>query len=151
MIACGTQQRYVENTQYLSRNISKRKSNELASKILKACVNHKQGVHPRIFCRRWFGLEDVNEYGQPRYTEEQILAMEYEHGYREKCINLIARVLKIKPNTIHRWGKGVEFDNISPDKRVQYEIYLGYVDTIRVMAMNLAEVDEAVLVQLLHC
>ena len=125
-------------------------SEELVSKVLRKCVIKKQGIHPRIFCRRWFGLEKIKANGQPRYREEQILAMESEHGYREKCINLMARLLKIKPNTIHRWGKGVEFDKISPDKLTQYEIYLGYIDTIRVMATSFAELDQESLIQFSH-
>ncbi|MEL6164135.1 MAG: hypothetical protein AAFR37_10365, partial [Cyanobacteria bacterium J06628_3] len=73
----------------------------VAFKIQKVCIDSGQGIHPRMFCRRWFNLEAINEYGRPRFTEEQILAIESEHGYREKCINLLARILKIKPNTIH--------------------------------------------------
>ena len=122
----------------------------LTSKILKTSTSYKQGIHPRAFCRRWFGLEVINEYGRPRFTEEQILAMESEHGYREKCINLIARILKIKPNTIHRWGKGVAFDKIPADKRQKYEIYLGYVDAIRIITTSLKELEEASLLRLLR-
>ncbi len=119
-------------------------------RILKTCVNHGKGIHPRNFCRRWFGLEDLDVNGRPRYTEELILVMESEHGYREKCINLIARVLKIKPNTIHRWGKGVEFDKIPLDKRDQYEMYLGYVDSLRLITRSLAGLNEDFLLRLLH-
>ncbi|MGB5634330.1 MAG: hypothetical protein WBM44_10900 [Waterburya sp.] len=122
----------------------------LTSKIFQTSVSYKQGIHPRMFCRRWFGLSATNENGRPRFTEGQILAMESEHGYREKCINLIARLLKIKPNTIHRWGKGVAFDKIPTDKRQKYEIYLGYIDAIRVITTSLAELDEASLLRLLR-
>ncbi len=123
---------------------------KLAGKIFKTSISYKQGIHPRKFCRRWFGLEAINEYGRPRFTEEEILAMESEHGYREKCINLIARMLKIKPNTVHRWGKGVAFDKIPADKRQKYEIYLGYVDTIRVITTSLTKLDEHSLLKLLE-
>ncbi|VEP18545.1 conserved hypothetical protein [Hyella patelloides LEGE 07179] len=123
---------------------------DLTKKILKTSVHYNQGIHPKIFCRRWFGLEATNEYGRPRFTEAQILAIESEHGYREKCINLIARLLKIKPNTIHRWGKGVSFDKIPADKQQKYEIYLGYVDSIRIMTTNLTELDEVLLFKLLQ-
>ncbi|MEM7757787.1 MAG: hypothetical protein AAF298_06655 [Cyanobacteria bacterium P01_A01_bin.40] len=122
----------------------------LTSKIFQTSVNYKQGIHPRMFCRRWFGLSATNENGRPRFTQGQILAMESEHGYREKCINLIARLLKIKPNTIHRWGKGVTFDKIPVDKREKYEIYLGYIDAIRVITTSLPELDEASLLGLLR-
>ncbi len=122
----------------------------LVTKILKTSTSYKQGIHPRRFCRRWFGLESINEYGRPRLTEEQIVEIESEHGYREKCINLIARLLKIKPNTIHRWGKGVTFDKIPADKRQKYEIYLGYVDAIRVIVTSLTELDEYLLLRLLR-
>ncbi|MDZ8106194.1 MAG: hypothetical protein RM338_11305 [Nostoc sp. DedQUE12a] len=119
-------------------------------KILKACVNQGEGMHPRIFCRRWFGLEDVLEDGRLRFTETQILAIESEHGYREKCVNLIAKILKIKPNTVQRWGKGVEFNNIPSDKRHQYETYLRYVDMLRVLSASLAKHDETLVIKLLN-
>ena len=128
----------------------KNQSVHLISEILKSSVSQEQGIHPRKFCRRWFGLEAINEDRRPRFREEQILAMESEHGYREKCVNLIARILKIKPNTIHRWGKGVAFDKIPADKRQKYEIYLGYVDSIRIITTSLAELDEDVLLKLLR-
>ena len=122
----------------------------LTSKILKTSINHRQGIHPRLFCRQWFGLSATNQNGQPRFTEGQIEAMESEHGYREKCINLLARLLKIKPNTIHRWGKGVSFDKIPSNKLDRYKIYLGYIDAIRVITTSLTELDEAFLLRLLQ-
>ncbi len=141
------------NLQRASYSRLKNRENQLIDltiKILKTSVSYKQGIHPRKFCRRWFSLEVINEHGRPRFTEEQILAMESEHGYREKCINLIARILKIKPNTIHRWGKGVAFDKIPANKRQKYEIYLGYVDVIRVITTNLTELDKHSLLRLLR-
>ena len=137
-------------TSYSHLRNRKNQSVHPISKILKSSVSYERGIHPRKFCRRWFELEATNEEGRPRFTEEQILAMESEHGYREKCINLIARILKVKPNTIHRWGKGVAFDKIPVDKRQKYEIYLGYVDTIRVITMSLTELDEDSLLRLLR-
>ena len=122
----------------------------LTAQILNNSFNYTEGIHPRIFCRRWFGLSAINANGRPRFTEGQILAMESEHGYREKCINLIAKILKIKPNTIQRWGKGVVFDKIPVDKRQKYEIYLGYVDAIRVITMSLGKLDEASLLKMLQ-
>ncbi|MDJ0729711.1 MAG: hypothetical protein QNJ33_06925 [Crocosphaera sp.] len=121
---------------------SSRQSIDVQNKILKTSINYKRTIHPRRFCRRWFGLEATNQYGKPRFTESQIIAMECEHGYRERCINLLSRILKIKPNTIHRWGKGVDFDKIPQEKREKYELYLGYVDTIRMLTMSLQELDE---------
>lgn len=118
-------------------------------KIIKSCIASEQRLHPRIFCRRWFGLEDIRENGRPRYTEDQILLLESEHGYREKCINLIAKVLIIKPNTVQRWGKGVKFDKIPPDKRQQYETYLGYADLMRLLAMGMARQNQNLLLDLL--
>ena len=123
---------------------------DLTAKILKTSVSYKQSMHPRTFCRRWFGLEAIEEDGRPRFTEEQILAMESEYGYREQCINLIAKILKIKANTIHRWGKGVAFDKIPADKREKYETYLGYVDAIRIITTSLRELDEALLLKVLR-
>ena len=139
------------NSQSSSYSHLKNRNNQLVNltaKILEASTIYKQGIHPRIFCRRWFSLEATNEYGRPRFTEWQIIEMESEHGYREKCINLIARILKIKANTIHRWGKGVLFDKIPADKRQKYEIYLGYVDAIRVITTSLTELDEDSLLKL---
>ena len=141
------------NSQRVSYSCLKNRQNQivnLTSKILKTSVSYNCGIHPRIFCRRWFGLSAINKNGRPRFTEEQILAMELEHGYREKCINLIARLLKIKPNTIHRWGKGVAFDKIPVDKRQKYELYLGYVDAIKIITDCLAELDENLLLKVLR-
>ena len=76
--------------------------------------------------------------------------MESEHGYRKKCIHLIAKILKIKPNTIQRWGKGVDFDKIPDDKRQKYEIYLRYVDALRVIITSLGELNEALLLKMLQ-
>ena len=135
------------------KNDSQNKNNRLdnlTTKILNQSISHTEGIHPRAFCRRWFGLTATHENGRPRFTEEQIIAMESEHGYREKCINLISKLLKIKPNTIHRWGKGVAFDKIPVDKREKYEIYLGYLDAIRVITMSLGKMDEASLLKLLQ-
>ena len=117
--------------------------------LLNFCTAEERSIHPRKFCRYWFGLDSLNRYGQPRYTELQILTMENEHGYREKCINLIAKILKVKPNTVHRWGKGVQFDKIPPDKRRQYETYLGYVYCLREIAVTLDQLDEHKLTQIL--
>ncbi|MCC5668496.1 hypothetical protein LC653_32775 [Nostoc sp. CHAB 5784] len=144
---------YLDNQRdpvYFKTKIRHEKITKATNDILKICITDRRGLHPREFCRRWFGLEQVNEYGKPHYTEDYILAMESEHGYREKCINLIAKILKIKPNTIHRWGKGVEFDKIPADKRLQYEIYLGYVDSLRVFSMTLAELDKNSVSKLLY-
>ncbi|MGK7879840.1 MAG: hypothetical protein AB4060_07035 [Crocosphaera sp.] len=128
----------------------KNKLVNLPDEILKTCISYKQGIHPRRFCRRWFGLEAINHYSQPRFTEQQIVVIESEHGYREQCINLLARVLKIKPNTIHRWGKGVAFNKIPDEQRNKYETYLGYVDTIRVITTRLVELDEDSLLEILQ-
>lgn len=118
--------------------------------ILTTFIASEQSLHPRIFCRRWFGLEDIKENGKPRYTEEQILLLESEHGYREKCIKLIAKILKIKPNTIQRWGKGVEFNKIPPDKKQQYETYLGYIDLLRLLSMGLTRQNKTLLIDILQ-
>ena len=141
---CFNTARHLSNTSMINS------SSEIACKIQRICINRGIAIHPRKFCRRWFGLEVINEYGRPRFTESQILAMELEHGYREKCINLISRILNIKPNTIHRWGKGVSFDKIPADKQQNYEIYLGYVDSIRVITASLTELNEDLLLRLLQ-
>lgn len=138
-----------DNQLYFSAQNSNYRLDNLTTKILNMSVSCATGMHPRTFCRRWFGLSAAKENGKPCFTEEQILAMESEHGYREKCINLIAQLLKIKPNTIHRWGKGVAFDKIPVDKRQKYEIYLGYIDAIRVITLSLDKLDESSLLKLL--
>lgn len=140
----------LQHQKYLLDQININTSTKIVSKIQRVCINRGIGIHPRKFCRRWFGLEVINEYGRPHFTESQILAMELEHGYREKCINLISRILNIKPNTIHRWGKGVSFDKIPADKQQNYEIYLGYVDSIRVITASLTELNEDLLLRLLQ-
>ena len=139
-----------QNKTYFPTHNRNNRLNNLTTKILNKSVSYTEGIHPRIFCRRWFGLSTINKNGRSRFTEKQILAMESEHGYREKCINLIAKLLKIKPNTIHRWGKGVDFDKIPADKRHKYEIYLGYLDALRVITMSLDELDEASLQKVLQ-
>jgi hypothetical protein len=138
------------NTDYFPTINRKDKITKATNKILRTCITDRKGLHPREFCRRWFRLVKVNEYGNPYYTEDYILAIESEHGYREKCINLIAKILRIKPNTIHRWGKGVEFDKIPTEKRLQYEIYLGYVDSLRIFSISLANLDENSVLNLLN-
>ncbi len=139
-----------QHPQYLSDKIKKNSSAQLVFKIQKASIECGQGMDPRTFCRRWFGLDAITEDGRDRFTKGQILAMESEHGYREKCINLLAKILQIKPNTIHRWGKGVNFDKIPADKRQKYEIYLGYVDAIRIISTSLTELDTNSLLRLLR-
>lgn len=67
----------------------------------------------RTFCRRWF-----------KSTPEQ----EEERGYREKSINLLSQVLKLKPNTIQRWGKGMDLE--TPEA---YQAALAYADILREM------------------
>ncbi|HEY9881812.1 MAG TPA: hypothetical protein V6D29_25400 [Leptolyngbyaceae cyanobacterium] len=73
-----------------------------------------QQMKAREFCQRWF-----------KATEED----ESKRGYRERCVILLARVLKVRENTIQRWGKGLEFENM-PE---QYEVTLAYADIIREM------------------
>lgn len=68
----------------------------------------------REFCQRWF-----------KATEED----EQIRGYREKCVVLLAQVLRVRENTIQRWGKGIDFENM-PE---QYEVTLAYADIIREM------------------
>ncbi|WP_013334629.1 hypothetical protein [Gloeothece verrucosa] len=143
-------QHNIQNREQSSTKNHQTQSSKKVDQFLKKCVYQGKCLHPRKFCRRWFGIETLDQYGIPRYTEHQILAIESEHGYREKCINLIARVLKIKPNTIQRWGKGVEFDKIPQNKREEYETYLGYIDTLRVMSLSIAKLNEDFLPELLH-
>ncbi|WP_155960620.1 hypothetical protein [Fischerella sp. PCC 9605] len=69
-------------------------------------------MEPREFCQRWF-----------KSTADQ----EQVRGYREKCVDLLAKVLKVKANTIQRWGSGLDFEGI-PE---QYKATLSYADIIR--------------------
>ena len=59
------------------------KNIHIAQAVLKACMSGDQRMHPRRFCRRWYGLEEVRWNGQNWYTEAQIVAMESDRGYRE--------------------------------------------------------------------
>jgi hypothetical protein len=68
-------------------------------------------MQAREFCRRWF-----------KATPEQ----EMERGYREKCVNLLSQILKVRPNTIQRWGKGLDLK--TPES---YAVTLAYADIIR--------------------
>ena len=145
----GFQEKLYSRTQNAIPQNKNNRLDNLTTIILNKSVDRTEGIHPRIFCRRWFGLSAIDKNGQ-RFTEEQILAMESEYGYREKCINLLAKLLKIKPNTIHRWGKGLTFDKIPADKLRRYEIYLGYIDAIKVLTMSLGKLDEATLLKLLQ-
>ena len=122
----------------------------LTDRILKMSIDRKLGIHPRRFCRRWFGYEDINQFGKPRFTEKQILAIESDRGYRQKSIDLLAEILKIKRNTIDRWGKGVEFNKIPANEQQKYQVYLGYVDVIRIMTISLTQLDERSLLNLLR-
>lgn len=122
----------------------------LTDLILKMSIDRQKGIHPRKFCRRWFGYEDIDRFGKPRFTEKQILAIESDRGYRQKSINLLAEILKIKRNTIDRWGKGVEFDKIPANEQQKYQVYLGYVDVIRVITTNLTGLDKHSLLKLLQ-
>lgn len=126
------------------------KNKNLESQLRRKYIYYNEGMHPRKFCRRWFGLEFVEQDGRIKFTESQILAMESEHGYRKKCINLIAKILQIKPNTIQRWGKGVEFNKIPSDKCHRYQVYLGYVDSLRVLTISLAKYDEALVLKIFN-
>lgn len=135
---------------HLSQQQPLKTSSTIANKILRACLEREHTISPRSFCRRWFGLESVDRNSRPRFTEQQILILESEHGYREKCINLIATLLKIEPNTVHRWGKGVEFDKIPVNQQRKYEVYLGYVDSLRIITTTLSEVDNGSLLKLLQ-
>jgi len=71
-------------------------------------------MEPRDFCRRWFAA-----------TAEE----EAARGYRGKCVFLLSEILKVKENTIQRWGSGLEFENM-PEP---YKATLAYVDIIRCM------------------
>lgn len=73
-----------------------------------------QQMKARAFCQRWF-----------KATEED----EQIRGYREKCVVLLGKVLHVRENTIQRWGKGIDFENM-PET---YEVTLAYADIIREM------------------
>ncbi|NET37677.1 MAG: hypothetical protein F6K19_37610 [Cyanothece sp. SIO1E1] len=84
------------------------------------------------FCQKWF-----------KPTAEEVQA----RGYRERCVALLARVLKVKEGTIQRWGSGIDFENM-PE---QYEVTLAYADIIRDMiesTYNRTDMIHAVLEQL---
>lgn len=68
----------------------------------------------REFCQRWY-----------KSTADE----ELTRGYREKCVTLLARVLRLRENTIQRWGSGLDFEKM-PE---QYEVTLAYADIIREM------------------
>lgn len=72
-----------------------------------------QTVKPREFCRLWFNAND---------DDEQV------RGYRAKCVQLLSRILGVKPETISsKWGEGIEFNQM-PE---QYEKTLAYANSLR--------------------
>lgn len=105
-------------------------------------------IHPRYFCRRWFGLIDEN--GNSVYTEQEIQEIEVEHGYRARCIHLIAQILGVKHNTVERWGKGVEFNKIPSERRHQYQKYLFYVEILRFLLANMSPKNCSLVEERLH-
>lgn len=125
-------------------------SNNIEREIRTICLEKQRAIAPRMFCRRWFGLEKLDRNGKRFLTEEQILVIEAEYGYREKCINLIAEALLVKPDTVQRWGKGVEFDNLPNGKRKKYEVCLGYLDSLRAIVSCLSLADERLLQRILQ-
>jgi hypothetical protein len=124
-------------------------SQEVINKILRLCMKKQFHTNPRAFCRQWFGLERTHQNGHLCYTKEQILEIECEYGYRERCIRLMSKILKIKSNTIQRWGKGVSFDKIPPEQREKYEACLGYFNLIRLILICIYELDQEILEKLL--
>ena len=73
-----------------------------------------QQMKAREFCRRWFKSSE---------EDEQV------RGYREQCVVLLSKVLRVRENTIQRWGSGLDFEKM-PE---QYEVTLAYADIIREM------------------
>lgn len=70
-------------------------------------------VKPREFCKRWFNATD---------DDEQV------RGYRAKCVNLLSRILGVKPETISsKWGEGIEFEQM-PET---YQKTLAYANSLR--------------------
>lgn len=132
-------------TQQIPYSDKHQTSNNIEHKIHEICLKKRRAIAPRLFCRRWFGLEKLARNGKRLLTEEQILAIEAEYGYREKCINLIAEALLIKPDTVQRWGSGVKFNNIPEKQRKKYEVYLGYLDSLRAIVNSLSQTDEKLL------
>jgi len=82
-----------------------------------------QQMKAREFCQRWFKATP---------EDEQV------RGYREKCVALLSKVLRVKENTIQRWGKGIDFENM-PE---QYEVTLAYADIIREMIESVSSRTE---------
>lgn len=132
-------------TQQIPYSDKHQTSNNIEREIRAICLTNKRAIAPRLFCRRWFGLEKLDRNGKRFLTEEQILAIEAEYGYREKCINLIAEALLIKPDTVQRWGSGVQFNNVPEKNRKNYEVYLGYLDSLRAIVNSLPQTDEKLL------
>jgi hypothetical protein len=79
-----------------------------------------QMMLPREFCQRWF-----------RSTPED----EQQRGYREKCVALLSKVLRIRENTIQRWGGGIDFERM-PE---HYQVTLAYADIIREMVESVSQ------------
>ncbi|MGD1910907.1 MAG: hypothetical protein ACFB2X_08645 [Rivularia sp. (in: cyanobacteria)] len=119
-------------------------------KIRQLCINHPEGMSPQRFCRRYFGYEAKNEFGQPRFTEMEIQEIEKQRGYRQQAINLLSEILKVKTNTIQRWGHSLNFENIPEDKQASYQAYLYYVDSIRIITASLQNLNRESLLKIIR-
>ncbi|MGH2413574.1 MAG: hypothetical protein ACRDEA_07770 [Microcystaceae cyanobacterium] len=56
---------------------------------------------PREFCRKMHGLAD--------FPEIEILRAEMEPDYRRCCIELLGKVLRVKPSSVFTWGSNLDF------------------------------------------
>lgn len=69
------------------------------------------------FCDRWHRLDQLS-------NEERSKARS-KHGYRAKCVRLIAAVLRVEESTVNSWG--ARFERM-PE---HYQTSLAYADVIR--------------------
>ncbi len=123
---------------------------ELSSKIRKICFATSGGMHPRKFVRRYKGLENFNQFGHYKFSEMQIREIENDRGYRQQAINLLSEVLRLKTDTLNKWGQGSEFAKIPITKQAHYEASLLYFDTIRVLTANLEYLPSEILLKILQ-
>lgn len=115
-------------------------NNELIHEIFRLCLH--RSMSPRVFYIRFLGFAGK--------SEAELSAIESERGHKQRVIQLLSRILRIKPETVQKWGTQFLFDRIPKEKKGAYQRHLGNVDSIRVLVSNLHFLDRRVLINILH-
>lgn len=123
---------------------------QLGCQIHRHCITEPGGMKARRFIRRYYGLESLDQFGRRKFDEEQILEIESSRGYRQQAINILAEILRLKTDSVNKWGEGCDFAKIPIGKKSHYEATLLYFDTIRILTSILEHLPSEVLVRTLR-